>query len=262
MRVLFHTTIAAAALLIGGQAMAQITFYEDEGFRGRVFRADASVDDFGSRGFNDRASSVIVDGGAWEVCQDIRFRGRCVVLRPGSYERLSTMGLNDRLSSVRAVDPNEHYANEAAVPAAAAPSYAYRRRPEERLFEANVTSVHAVLGPPEQRCWVDREAVREPQPGRAVIGALLGGVIGHQIGGGSGRDLATIGGAVAGGVVGANSGRNREGERDVQRCETVGAGAPAYWDVAYEFRGIDHRVQMSSAPGRTVTVNGEGEPRQ
>jgi len=35
-----------------------------------------------------------------------------------------------------------------------------------------------------------------------VIGAVAGGVIGHQFGGGSGKTLATVGGAVAGGAIG------------------------------------------------------------
>ena len=40
--------------------------------------------------------------------------------------------------------------------------YEYRRRPNERLSEAPVTSVRAVVGPPEQRCWVERQQVAEP----------------------------------------------------------------------------------------------------
>ncbi|MBO9664859.1 MAG: glycine zipper 2TM domain-containing protein [Dokdonella sp.] len=35
-----------------------------------------------------------------------------------------------------------------------------------------------------------------------AIGAVAGGLVGHQIGGGKGKTLATVGGAVAGGVVG------------------------------------------------------------
>ena len=36
----------------------------------------------------------------------------------------------------------------------------------------------------------------------AIVGAILGGVAGHQVGKGSGRDLATVGGVIAGGLVG------------------------------------------------------------
>ena len=36
----------------------------------------------------------------------------------------------------------------------------------------------------------------------AVGGAVVGGLLGHQVGGGSGKTLLTVGGAVAGGVAG------------------------------------------------------------
>ena len=42
----------------------------------------------------------------------------------------------------------------------------------------------------------------------AVLGALTGAVIGHQFGGGRGRDVATVGGAVAGGFAGNEVERN------------------------------------------------------
>ena len=54
----------------------------------------------------------------------------------------------------------------------------------------------------------------------------------------------------------------RQQAQDVQRCATVDRRArPEYWDVTYNFRGLEHRVQMSEAPQATVTVNEQGEPR-
>ncbi len=85
--------VAAAALVCAGQAFAQVTFYEGEGFRGRVFAANRQVTNFVDIGFNDRASSVIVDRGRWEVCEDAGFHGKCVILRKGSYDSLRGMGL-------------------------------------------------------------------------------------------------------------------------------------------------------------------------
>jgi hypothetical protein len=41
---------------------------------------DATVDDFPSIEFDDRASSVVVSGERGEVCQDARFGGDCAVL--------------------------------------------------------------------------------------------------------------------------------------------------------------------------------------
>src|SRR5262249_30888617 len=122
----------------------------------------------------------------------------------------------------------------------------WKRRPEEVVYEAPVTSVRAVVGPPNQRCWIERQQVAEPAPqptniGGAVIGGIVGGILGHQVGGGTGKDLATAGGAIAGAVVGNNiatanagGGGTRVVGRDVQRCETVANTKPEYWDVGYQ----------------------------
>ncbi|MGZ5265656.1 MAG: hypothetical protein ACXWCC_02625 [Caldimonas sp.] len=48
----------------------------------------------------------------------------------------------------------------------------------------------------------------------------------------------------------------------MRRCETAPAGPPQYYDVTYDYRGVQHRVQMATPPGRTISVNGNGEPRQ
>ncbi|MFA6312670.1 MAG: beta/gamma crystallin-related protein [Sterolibacterium sp.] len=261
------SALGASALVLATQAMAQITFYEGEGFRGRAFTTEKQVNNFQTNGFNDRASSVIVDGGRWEVCEDVRYKGHCVVLRTGNYDSLVGMGMNNRISSVRPADNRKRY-REAPEPMPTA-SYDYRRRPNERVFEANVTSVRAVMGPPEQRCWVEHQQVADParnnpNVGGAIAGALIGGVLGHQVGGGRGQDLATAGGAVAGGLIGSKAGQSSGGTttRDVRRCEDVTGSTPAYWDVTYDYRGVQHQVQMSAPPGRTIAVNENGEPRQ
>ena len=246
---------------------AQVTFYEREGFDGRSFTSEEQVGNFERYGFNDRASSVVVTGAPWEVCDDIRFGGRCVVLRPGRYPSLAAMGLNDRVSSARAVSRDTHIDENRYAPA---PGTArdYRRRSNERLYEANVTSVRAVVGTPEQRCWVEREQIPQDRrnanvPG-AIAGAVIGGILGHQVGGGRGKDVATAGGAIAGAYVGANVGRGGGAQtQDVRRCENVPSQArPEYWDVTYDFRGQEYRVQMTAPPGPTVTVNEQGEPRE
>jgi uncharacterized protein YcfJ len=249
---------------------AQVTFYENEHFGGRSFTTDRPIENFGRDGFNDRASSVEVVGAPWEACEDVRFGGRCVVLRPGRYPSLAAMGLNDRISSVRSVAQNARIDDQRYAPApVAAPDY--RRRNDERLYEANVTSVRAVVGTPEQRCWIEREQVPQDRsnanvPG-AIVGGIIGGILGHQVGGGTGKDLATVGGAVAGAAVGANVGRDGSGQQaptqNVQRCENVPSQAhPQYWDVTYNFRGQEHRIQVTAPPGPTVTVNEQGEPRK
>jgi uncharacterized protein YcfJ len=256
-----------AGALLSAQAAAEIIFYEGEGFRGRTYSTERRVGNLERAGFNNRASSVIVERGYWEVCDSARFQGHCVVLRPGSYDTLRRMGMNNRISSVRPAEGRARHTSYGPEPLST-PTYEYRRRPHERLYDAPVTSVRAVMGPPERRCWVERQQVVTPgsggaNVGGAIAGAVIGGILGHQIGSGSGRDIATAGGAAAGAVIGANVGRegDRVVARDVRRCETAVSGPPQYWDVSYTFRGVDHRVQMSAPPGRTIAVNARGEPR-
>jgi uncharacterized protein YcfJ len=269
MNTILRSALVVAGVAFAAQAAAQVTFYEREGFEGRSFTTDRQIDNFDRNGFNDRASSIVVLNDRWEVCEDSKFRGRCVVLRAGRYPSLAAMGLNDRVSSVRTVSRNARIDDNRYAPAPVA-VYDNHRRNNERLYEADVTSVRAVVGPPEQRCWVEREQVVQDRsnanvPG-AIVGAIIGGVLGHQVGGGRGNDIATAGGAVAGAAVGANVGRGAGGQQvytqDVQRCASVQSqGRPDYWDVTYNFRGQEHRMQMTVPPGLTVTVNGKGEPR-
>ena len=172
-------------------------------------------------------------------------------------------------AQLRAADAQRQADDAQRLAASAAPAvYDYRRRQGETLYEAPVTSVRAVVGPPQQRCWVERQVVDSSVGGvnvpGAIVGGVVGGILGHQIGSGRGQDLATGIGAASGAVVGANVGRvpGTTYTQDVQRCENVAsAGSLDYWDVTYTFRGYEHRVQTTSPPGRTILVNAEGEPR-
>lgn len=268
MNTRLKSALALATLALATHATAQVTFYEHEGFNGRSFSTDKQVKNFERAGFNDRASSVIVLNGQREVCADVMFSGRCVVLRPGRYPSLAAMGMNDRVSSVRMLGQYARVDDDRYAPTPV-PVYDNRRRNRERLYQADVTSVRAVVGPPQQRCWVEQEQVVQQGSGganvpAAILGAVIGGVLGHQVGGGRGKDVATAGGAVAGAALGANAGRTGQQvhTQDVQRCTSVpNSGRPDYWDVTYEFRGQEHRMQMTSPPGETVTVNRDGEPR-
>ncbi len=217
-------------------AAAQVTFYENADFQGRHFTTQKQVANFRRFGFNDRASSVVVIGDRWEVCENVQFKGRCAVLRPGRYSSLSAMGLNDRASSVRAVGRNASIADNRYAPAPV-PVYDSRRRNNERLYEAKVTSVRAVLGSPEQRCWVEREEIVQDQRNTSLSEAIAG-ILGYQL-------------------------ADAQPEyQNVQRCATVPSqGRPDHWDVTYNFRGQDHRIQTTAPPGPTVTVNAQGEPR-
>jgi len=250
-------------------AAPRITFYKNERFVGQQFTTEKPVSNFERVGFNDRASSVDVVGNRWEVCEDAGFRGKCVILRPGRYPTLASLGLGNNISSVRRAPGNARIDDSryAPAPVAAHDGRDYRRRSGERLYQANVTSSHAVIATADQRCWVEQEQVPQDKRGLstsgAVVGALVGGFLGHQLS--DGKTIATVGGAAAGGALGANvnriGGQQQAQTRDVQKCASVPSQTPTYWDVTYNFRGQDHRVQMATQPGSTVTVNEQGEPR-
>jgi uncharacterized protein YcfJ len=269
MKFKLKAILALASVVITTQALAQITFYENENYQGRTFTTQRNVTNFQQFGFNDRASSVIVMNNRVEVCEDNGFRGRCTVLRPGRYPSFTAMGINDRVSSVRVVSNTSRYDEDRYAPPTY-PVYDNRRRGGEGIYEATITSVRAVVGTPTQRCWVEKEQVVQntggDNAGAVIAGTLLGGILGHQVGGGRGKDLATVGGAIAGATLGSNLGSNGGGQQvvtqNVQRCATTPAQTqPEYWDVTYSFRNIEHRIQMTTPPGRTISVNRAGEPR-
>ena len=248
--------LGVAGLMVATTAAAQVTLYSHENFHGQQFTANGTVRNLDRLGFNDSASSVVVNGGDWQVCEDANFNGRCVILRPGEYPSLDRMGLSNEVSSLRPVEGRYGYNDRDGNR-----GYVAQGQASEPLYQAPVTSVRAVVGPPEQRCWVERDEWHgETNVPGAVAGAVIGGLIGNQFGHGSGRAAATAGGAIAGGAIGSNVGTDNDGG-NVERCRTVARyDRPDYWDVTYSFRGEPHRIQMSSPPGSTITVNGYGDP--
>ena len=86
--------LAVACVALSCQVAADVTLYEHDGYQGRSFVTERTVNNLERFGFNDRSSSVVVAGNRWErweVCEDRRFRGRCVILRRGEYPSLAAM---------------------------------------------------------------------------------------------------------------------------------------------------------------------------
>lgn len=84
-----------------GRGGVGLELYSDAGFGGERVRIERDTADLTRANFNDRASSVVVTGGTWEICSDARYGGSCATYRPGQYERLG--GLSGQASSVRRV---------------------------------------------------------------------------------------------------------------------------------------------------------------
>jgi len=96
-------TFIFIALLFGAASAsaAELTLFGQQNFNGRRFKSNESITNLDRSGFNDRASSVIIRDGVWQLCDDAYFRGSCVTLQPGRYASLREIGLNNRVSSAR-----------------------------------------------------------------------------------------------------------------------------------------------------------------
>ena len=81
-----------------GRGGDPIVLYEHAGFGGRAQGINGDLSDLRSVGFNDRASSVQVNSGAWRLCSDAYGQGRCVVVDRDA--DLTALGLNDAVSFV------------------------------------------------------------------------------------------------------------------------------------------------------------------
>ena len=92
--------------------------------------ADTVQNDLRKVKFNDRASSAVVDNAAVGSLRAYRFGGQCVVLQPGSYDSLKSMGLNNSDLLGRGASRGASHAYEMPPPLAQ-PSYDYRYRPDE-----------------------------------------------------------------------------------------------------------------------------------
>jgi hypothetical protein len=83
----------------GYTARAELVLYSDERFRGDTRVINGPTSSLGS--WNDRAESVRINSGTWEVCEDIDF-GKCRTINH-EYQTLGALGLAKRISSVRPV---------------------------------------------------------------------------------------------------------------------------------------------------------------
>ena len=80
-----------------------IELFEERNFTGRLVALDRDTTNFDRVNFNDRAASMVVIEGTWELCADQGFRGSCRTYGPGRYETLG-YGMTRQVSSARLVN--------------------------------------------------------------------------------------------------------------------------------------------------------------
>ena len=127
------------------------------------------------------------------------------------------------------------------------------------------TPVTETIKTPRQECRNVTITHRKPVQDQhkilgTVVGAALGGVVGHQFGGGSGKKVATAAGAVAGGYAGNQvQGNMQAGDTYTtteQRCKTVQESSTRTigYDVSYRLAGQEGVIRMEKQPGKTIPV--------
>ena len=116
---------------------------------------------------------------------------------------------------------------------------------------------------PRQVCRDEQVAVPETykdkhQIGGAVVGGLVGALAGHQVGGGKGKTLATVGGAAAGAFAGHEIQKkhqeNNATKTEIRNvCHTVTDKTTSTktvgYDVTYTLNGQAGHIRMDHNPG-------------
>jgi hypothetical protein len=102
------TTVFHAGLLLalcaGNAGAADITLYADDDYQGRALNVVIDERELSVRNFDKRASSVIVEKGAWVLCSGEDYSGQCVTLEQGRYPSLQALGIDNAVTSVRRRD--------------------------------------------------------------------------------------------------------------------------------------------------------------
>lgn len=86
----------------GAASAAEITLYQQPRFGGDQLILRGNTARIADTGFDDRAASLIVNSGRWELCSEPDFRGRCVTVTRGEYAALDGQ-LGGRVGSAREV---------------------------------------------------------------------------------------------------------------------------------------------------------------
>lgn len=125
--------------------------------------------------------------------------------------------------------------------------------------------IYEQVSVPRQVCgsqWVTERVAAGggQQAAGTLIGAAAGGVLGHQVGRGSGRDVATVAGAVIGAIAGHHLGGRdlayQDQPREVRSCRTVTEVESRLtgWRVTYDYRGQLYTTVLPHNPGAMLPV--------
>ena len=146
-----------------------------------------------------------------------------------------------------------------------------------RVISSTPVIRYVTVKTPVRECWQDTAYYttyhRPPgDAGSTLVGALIGGVVGHQFGSGRGNDAATVAGALIGASIGHGAARHRAGpgygyvrtSRPIERCDTVYRDHRERrvdgYDVVYRYNGQKYATRMPYDPGKQIRVRVDIRP--
>lgn len=93
---------------------------------------------------------------------------------------------------------------------------------------------------------------KQASTGDTVLGAVIGGAIGNQVGGGSGKDAATVLGAIIGADIANKKGGQQQivGYRQEQVCQNV-----TFYETQEQLKNYTITYEWNGVRGQTVTYN-------
>ncbi len=111
---------------------------------------------------------------------------------------------------------------------------------------------------PRQICTETQILVQQRRSGvGAAMGALAGGILGNQVGDGSGRTVATAIGMIGGAILGDQlEGEPAPVARTADSCtqQVTYENRVVGYNVVYEYAGRQYTTQMNSDPGSHVSI--------
>ncbi len=128
---------------------------------------------------------------------------------------------------------------------------------------------------PVRECWEETQHYsvdnrRRGSGPATLLGAVIGGVVGHQIGSGRGNDAATVAGTLIGAAIGNDASRKNAGygredhSRPVERCKTTYRQTREEridgYRVTYRYHGQKYVTEMPYDPGKKIRVRVDVRP--
>jgi uncharacterized protein YcfJ len=114
-------------------------------------------------------------------------------------------------------------------------------------------------------CWqeeVYRQVPEHRSKAPQIFGAILGGIVGNQFGGGSGQDIMTVAGAALGHSIAKDQQRRLYPKKFYasleDRCDVNTEWKESQqvlgWDVTYAYQGVTYLTRMDEEPGEQIKV--------